>query len=267
MRTAIGTAAAAQQAVITGVAADKQAARTALTNELFAVAATLAAYAADAANRELYNASYFPASDLRRLTDEKLLATASLVADNATANLSNMANYGLTADKVATLSAANAAFAAALATPRWAIVVRKNNHRELAALTAQAMTLLKEHIDNAVNSLIFAQPVMAKEYRSARHLVNVGHRHTALRGVVTDAATGMRIVKATVTIVELNRTATTGTDGVYGITAFKSGIYTVLVKADGYADITINNVEFKLGKSTELMIELSKMTMQLSKAA
>lgn len=74
-----------------------------------------------------------------------------------------------------------------------------------------------------------------------------GTRPTGLGGKVTDAATKDALANATVTIVELNLTATSDKDGRYEFTALTEGTYTIEIKVTGYETLVVEKRAIKGG--------------------
>jgi hypothetical protein len=84
-----------------------------------------------------------------------------------------------------------------------------------------------------------------------------GPKPTGLAGKVTDVATKGGIANATVTIVELNLTATTDKDGRYEFTVLSEGSYTIDIKATGYQTLVVEKRAVKGGMKGRLNGEMT----------
>ena len=216
------------------------------------------ALANDTNDGPLFDRVDYTPSGFGRLRDNALAEAAQSIHDAAFENKQQLEDYGILADDITVFENAITAYRGVISGPRVAVSEQKAQTERISQLVAQANDLLKNTMDNIMLQYKLEDPVFFNTYMSARAIVDTGIRHTAIRGKVTDAATGLPLYSAKVTIIELDRTASTGTDGVYGITEFEGGVYSVKVEMDGYVSQTKPVVELQRGRGMELNFQLTK---------
>jgi hypothetical protein len=170
----IQTLAQNQSVKATGLAADKQQ----LRKQMAAAAATIAlavnAYAKKVKNNDLAAQTNVTASDMTGGRDTAAADTARNVHDVATANLANLAVYGVTAAKLADLKAKIDAYAASITKPRAAVASGRTATRQLAAEFAAADAVLSDQMDALVPQFAAANATFVNDYKNARIIVSAG---------------------------------------------------------------------------------------------
>ncbi|MCU4176394.1 hypothetical protein [Carboxylicivirga sp. N1Y90] len=119
------------------------------------------------------------ASQLERMSDEKVRATCLNIYEEAHKLGDALTDYGKTAEDVAQLKKEIDDFAAIISSPRSAIVTRSQATKELAILTKDCNDLLRNKIDKLVELLKDSQAKVYNTYRAARVIVDLrgGHQH------------------------------------------------------------------------------------------
>ena len=75
-------------------------------------------------------------------------------------------------------------------------------------------------------------------------------------GKVTIMGTKTVLNNASVTLVELNKSVKTNTDGRFELSPVASGEYTLRIEAEGYKTITMEAYEIKIGTIGRLNVEM-----------
>jgi len=170
----IQTLAQNQSVKATGLAADKQK----LRKDMAAAAATIAlavnAYAKKVKNNDLAARTNFTASDMTGGRDTVAAETARKVHEAATANLANLASYGVTAAKLADLKAKIDAYAASITKPRDAVASGRTATQQLAAEFAAADAVLNDQMDALVPQFATTNTTFVNDYKNARVVVSSG---------------------------------------------------------------------------------------------
>ena len=229
----------------------------------------LTAYAKFANNQVLLSETKYTESDLNRIADTTLRDAAQGIYDRAQANLTALTTYGITAATQTSLLNAINAFVGSIPKPRLSIADKKNTTTYLANLFKQADAAL-ENIDTLVEIIRLTQPNFYKGYRAVRRIVPTGIGSLAVKGLVTDAINGIPLKGAIITFVlSSNGTPSksikiaepivkkTAIKGGFNIKSMPSGMYTVSIKKNGYAE-QIVSIAVSDGELTELNIKLSK---------
>jgi hypothetical protein len=170
----IETLAQNQSVDATGLAADKQQ----LRKDMAAAAATLAlavnAYAKKVKNNDLAVRTNVTASDMTGGRDTAAAATARGVHAAATANLANLAAYGVSAAKLADLKAKTDAYAGSITKPRDAVASGSTATKQLADEFDAADAALKDEMDALMPQFAAANAQFVEDYNNARIIVDSG---------------------------------------------------------------------------------------------
>jgi hypothetical protein len=170
--TNIQTLAQNQAVNSTGLAADKQQ----LRKDMAATAATIAkavyAYAKKVKNNDLAAQADVTASSMTTGRDTAAADLARNVHAAATANLANLAPYGVTAAKLTDFKARIDAYAANLSKPRDAVASSSTATRQLAAEFAAADDALNDQMDALILQFTDTDETFVADYKNARIIVD-----------------------------------------------------------------------------------------------
>lgn len=170
----IQTLAQNQSVDATGLAADKQQ----LRKDMAAAAATIAlavnAYAKKVKNNDLAAKTNVTASDMTGGRDTTAADTARNVHAAATANLANLAPYGVTAAKLTDLKAKIDAYAASITKPRDAVASGSTATKQLSDEFDAADAAVNDQMDALVPQFVAANAKFVEDYNNARIIVDSG---------------------------------------------------------------------------------------------
>jgi hypothetical protein len=170
--TAIRGTTGKQQTPTTGVAEDKEAARTDLEDKMVVLAGLLSAHAAKSGDHDLGARVEMSRSTVDRLSESDLVNTATRVADNATANLTALESYGVKSAQVTELNEARTKFESIKGSPREAIVGRKVATMSLPTAIAAVRSIFRNEIDKMMLAFRTANRDFYNAYITARSVVN-----------------------------------------------------------------------------------------------
>ena len=228
------------------------------------------AFARYANNQLLLSETKYTESDLKNATDNELRDMAQGIYDRAQSNLTALTAYGITAaTQTALLNTINA-YVLAIPKPRLGTAETKQSTLQLANAFATADSAL-ENIDIIVEIIKLSQPNFYNGYKSVRKLISTGRNSLAVKGVVTDLASGDplknvllsfamegngTLAKATLRsgVVLVKKTA--GKGG-FNIKSMPAGSYSVTCRKSGYAEQTAT-IAVTDGELSVLNMQLSK---------
>ncbi|PAP80384.1 hypothetical protein B1759_03025 [Rubrivirga sp. SAORIC476] len=156
------------------VTAVKDQLRTHVRDAAWTLAAALQAWAADTDRPDVAAQADFSPSDLIQLRDAALADQSELIVDLARTHAPDLADYGVLPPEIDALDALDDQFADALSTPRAAIVARSRATAEIAIEIRNATRLLRASLDPMVARLTASSPDFAREYRTARIIIDRG---------------------------------------------------------------------------------------------
>lgn len=203
----------------------------------------LKAYATFTHNYLLQGQVSYSESILKRVPDNELLASATVIYEKAQDYLDELALYGIDSDSQLVLKTSMAGFEASFSAPRIGKVETSSDVQQLAGLFRDATAVL-ENIDLAIDIIRLKEPAFYLGYKIVRKLVKTGVTKLSLKGSVTDAATGMPLVGAKVTISLVNDDGSetvvfvkkSARKGGFKIHHAAQGNYTVVAQRPGYKD-------------------------------
>ena len=158
----------------TGLAADKQQLRKDMATAAAVIALAVNAYAKKVKNNDLAAQSAVTASDMTSGRDTAAADTARNVHAAATANLANLAPYGVTAAKLTDLKAKIDAYAASLSKPRDAVASGSTATKQMSDEFDAADAALNDQMDALVPQFAAANAKFVEDYNNARIIVDSG---------------------------------------------------------------------------------------------
>jgi hypothetical protein len=170
----IQTLAQNQSVDATGLAADKQQLRKDMATAAAVIALAVNAYAKKVKNNDLAAQSAVTASDMTGGRDTAAADTARNVHAAATANLANLAPYGVTAAKLTDLKAKIDAYAASLSKPRDAVASGSTATKQMGDEFDAADAALNDQMDALVPQFVASNAKFVEDYSNARIIVDSG---------------------------------------------------------------------------------------------
>ena len=241
---------------LSGIAVDKSNAKLALAQIAADVAGLLGAYAAAISNPTLEAEVNYPVSRLKRTRDEQLVPVCQIIHDRAVEHQTALVDYGIKAPTIAALQTAINDYAAKTPNPRAALGNRKTQNAQRTELLRRGDAILKKQIDKLVQTLRTTEPEVHATYFNLREIPDAPSTVTQLKGTITDASTGAPLKGATITIVELGKTAVSTSTGKYHFKPVPHGNYTIKTAKEGYEPFEQDEIEVKLGDIRHLDMSL-----------
>jgi Carboxypeptidase regulatory-like domain len=254
---AILDGAQSKSASLTGIAAGKTSLRETLSGKIAAIAGVIQTFADDTGNAQLRAEMNITPSRLKRTRDEEIAPLCQFVHDRANAHLAALADYNITAARLAEIQTLINNYSAEVPKPRAAVSSRKTTNANIASLFKENDKLF-DKLDKQIETLREDHPDFVNTYFSTREIVDPQTTTTQLKGTVTDKSNGNPINGATVTVVELTKTAKTDAQGKYSFKPITNGKYTVTATAQDFANFQTENVEVKMGAINNLNMEMEK---------
>jgi hypothetical protein len=253
----------------TGITEGKNQLRMALAELAADNSRKLTAFAKLNNNPTLLGEVKFNESDLKRCADTALKDYSQIVYDRAQANISALADYGITeATQNSLLNAINA-YNASIAKPKIGITERSQATKQLVVLFKMADASLS-NMDATVEIIRLAQPNFYNGYKAVRKVVETGAGSLALRGCAIDVLTGEPVMGVTFKFFSDENTdketaahgnasliKKTAEKGSFNVKNINEGVYQVRVTKPGYKEkiITVSVAE---GEMTDLRVGLEK---------
>ena len=161
-------------APITGPADDKAVARFDLENKILLIANQIAALGVANNDLTLEGQADLSMTDLDRLKEADLVATATRIGNLATANLSALAAYNVTQTDIDALTALATRFQGLKTAPRQAVVDRKKEIGQMPPVASHLLSTLRRQLDRQMFTFKQAQPEFYAGYLAARVIVDRG---------------------------------------------------------------------------------------------
>lgn len=229
----------------------------------------LGAYAKFTNNAKLAQQVKFSEGKLRQVADTAVKNYGQIVYDLAQPLVGSLAQYGITDETQATLADAITAYNDSIGKPGAERSEGTQITKQLATLFKTADTAL-ENMDAAVEIIRLTQVDFYNGYKSARKVIETGAGSLSVKGLVTDAQTGLPLkgvtvsfaldggmAKASSTTTEPELVKKTAEKGGFNIKGLESGMYQVTLKKAGYAN-QVTTISVSDGEMTELKISLEK---------
>ena len=161
-----------------GIAEDKQQARLAMCNTALPVAKAVHAYATKAQNNTLADGVDYSLSDLMAGRDTESARRCQEIYDTANTNLTALADYGLTAAKLALLKAAIAAYNLFVTKPREV----RAQHKTTTGSIQTEFDLLDGALgvlDDLIQQFAPASQKFVDDFNNARTIVDTSASHAS----------------------------------------------------------------------------------------
>ena len=227
----------------------------------------LGTYAKFTNNAKLAQQVKFSEGKLRQVADTAVKSYGQIVYDLAQPLVASLAAYGITDETQAILADAIMAYNDSIGKPG-------AERSEGTQITKQLATLFKtadgalENMDAAVEIVRLTQVDFYNGYKSARKVIETGAGSLSVKGIVTDAQTGLPLkgvtvsfaldggmMKAATTTTEPELVKKTAEKGGFNVKNLASGTYQVTLKKVGYTEQVVT-ISVNDGEMTELNVSL-----------
>lgn len=240
----------------TGTTVDKINLRADLEAKGLALSAALSGYAASTAGKtDLYVRVYFTANNFYKFREAELIGIITNLHREATAELANLAPFGVTAATLAALQSANNAFGAIMKNPNAAIAKRKSATDRIAILLPEAISILETRLDNLIVALNGSQPQFTAIYNTVRVLNKTGTNPLSLTVSTVEALTNQAVSNAQLEIVGEGITRVSSERGYNTVQNLVSGPHQLSVTHPNYETQTVS-FTIVSGETTELIVVL-----------
>lgn len=230
-----------------GITRDKSVLKSELARFASTVAGAIYAYASFINNNTLAQEVNTNTTKLLRMRDDSLAPRCQAIHDKALELRTELADYNINAQTLTELQTAIDNYQTSTPKQRTAVTDRKVLLKRQTAVFKKIDELFTKRMDKLVATLSPTHPEFVAKYESDREVADPHTTVTQLKGTVKDTA-GIPIKNATVTVVELNKTAKSDTLGKYVFKPIPNGKYTIKAAAAGFNDVEIEDVEIKVGE-------------------
>lgn len=237
---------------ITGFAVTKKATKQDMCSPAAEIAGVVFAFADATGNEQLKAEVDYSLSDLLKLKDSLVAQRCQNIHDKALENKDALKDYGITAVMLTDLQSKTNSYTETIPKPRAAVSNRTTLNANIVQLFKDIDAILLKQMDKLIVTFRATNPDFVSTYFNLRRITDPAVTATQFKGVVTDASDGTPIKDATVTIVELSKTAKTKASGEYKFKPIAKGTYTVRFSKAGFEDLEKDEVEVKLGEVNHL---------------
>ncbi len=253
----------------TGITTDKNTKRAVMVDKALFIINRIQSYATVAANSDLLESTHYTPSDMSKARDTDIVGICDTIVAKATANLANLANYGITQVLITDLQTAITNYAATLAKPRTAKAQTKNATENLTQLFRDTTSLLTQRLDLDIEVFKTTKPDFYSQYWTSRVIIPTSVGTTAVKAEVTSKATGEPVKGVTFSFEPVTNglakamassnnspiVKKSAEKGQFRITNMPEGTYQVTVSKLGYKTQVLN-VNVINGETTDLLVEL-----------
>lgn len=169
---AIVNTAQQKSGALTGVAADKKAAKQNLCKLAATVAGAIYAYASANNNETLQQSMNLPVTALMRARDEAVAPLCQMIHDRAESDFDALKDYGIKPVHLTDLQTALADYFAKSINPRSAVSNRKTVNANLTVLFKEADEILKNQLDKLIELFREDHPDFVNTYFETRIIVD-----------------------------------------------------------------------------------------------
>ena len=264
---AIATIKVQQEAAKSSDTRGKKQLRTLLTTQGIDVARRVLAYCINNNNVTLQALVDYSESDLKKSSDSNLVSICQVIRDNANANITQLAAYGVTAATLTTLQATINNFSTAILKVRIDTTSSNSTTKQLATQFDTLKATWKK-IDGLVEIVRLTQPVFYSEYQDVRRIISYGRTKLSLKVQTINAQTGLPEPNVTLVFTQTDGTKKalavnnkailikkTAKSGGGFLRNLPDGNYTVTATKSGFEE-AITSVSIINGESTTLTIQL-----------
>jgi len=221
-------------------------------------------------NQTLLNSVRFPVSKVNRFSDNKIVVTLENLLATANENKQQVLEYGVTVQMLTKGTTILANLKTEVQNFRTCKVGLKQLTGQLKNQFSVTNSIFRT-IDTMIQTMRYSDPVFHSTYRTARRTMNTGVTKLSAMGKVFDAATGLPLPKAKISILSYNssKELSSGADliknvkiagalGGFQLKSLATGTYIFRVSYAGYADQEIT-VHINEGVLTHVEIHMVKL--------
>jgi phosphate uptake regulator len=243
-----------------GITVNKSVVREQLTTATLKLSNALAAYASLNNNYELLGEVNYTPSALNKSRDNILFDIATIIQNKAKLYETELADFLIKPEDITGQQTLIDQYIEAIPEKRVAVTASKTSTTDLKAQFREMDTLLKENLDRVILLFKSTNPDFVQQYFNARIIIDLGHRSTNNKTIISGLVTGFEDEKPIdavhVWIVETGQSFNTGTDGHFEFTLEKPGEYLVKAQKEGYKTYTSDQVKIEEGHEITLDIDL-----------
>ena len=228
------------------------------------------AFATNTNNNSLLELVNYTETQLKKCSDQKLVASCQVIRDSANTNITALATYGVTPAILTTLQTTITNFSNAI--PKGRVLTTDSSEATQTLVTLfKTLTANWAKIDTLVEMVKVSQPSFYDEYQRVRKVIEVGTTTLALKIKATNAQTQTPEANVTLTLTptngQLKSASASEKKGVIKKTAvgggshYKSiadGVYTLTAKKTGFKEIT-ETVNVVNGEMTVVELEMEQL--------
>ena len=258
-----------QEADRKGDTTTKNQLRATLVAQAMDVNRRVVAFATNTNNNSLLELVNYTETQLKKCSDQKLVASCQVIRDSANTNISALATYGVTPVILTTLQTTITSFSNAI--PKGRVLTTDSSEATQTLVTLfKTLTANWAKIDTLVEMVKVSQPSFYDEYQRVRKVIEVGTTTLALKIKATNAKTQTPEANVTLTLTptngQLKSASASEKKGVVKKTAigggshYKSvadGVYTLTAKKTGFKEIT-ETVNVVNGEMTVVELEMEQ---------
>ena len=172
-----------QEGKITGVTKDKTEALNNSVEKAIIISRKLVAYASIIGNNKLKDRVSYSFSELIKSRDTIIINKLHVINEAASQNISELADYGISQENLDELQSLTNTFRAVVENPRQSITNRVRATKEIRAYFKETDSIVKNRMDNLIHHFKATSPVFWQQYKSARKIIDLGHRKKGERPV------------------------------------------------------------------------------------
>jgi hypothetical protein len=240
----------------TGLTEDKNNARNQLETQAFILGAACCSYASANNKPDLYNRCHYTRTDLARFRDAELVGVCTNLLADASANVTALVPFGVTATVLTNFQSAITLFASVMKNPTEGIAKRTAATAKIAELLPDALEFLEERLDNDVVAYSLTQPNFVSIYNTVRLINNSPTTTLSLTITVLEAVNKTPIPNVNLEIVGENITRKTSDRGYSTIINLVSGNHKIKTSHPNYETIE-QDFTIVSGETTELVLLLA----------
>lgn len=208
-------------------------------------------------------------SKLDRSTDLSLRDYAQLMYDRAETNIDALDTYEIDNSRQTIFNTDIKAYNDILGKPGMARIDSGDTTKQIKALIKMALAAL-ENMDASIKIIEFTNPEFYASYHTARKIIKTGTRSIAIRGLITEATSGLPLMNASISFIPTTDGTKASAEntkplivkksakkGGFNIKSLPEGTYTVIIKKIGYVD-HVTTITIAAGERSELKVELAK---------
>lgn len=241
---------------LAGVTQSKEVAKQIIVDNALAMSGKLVAFASSMKYHELKEAMSFTKSSFDRLGAAGIVSNCNSILKELNTYAAQLTDYDVTPAGIEAFSELISEYEKSASSPRNATASRKALNIALQEKIREIKSLIEEQLDNLMRPFKKDDRLFYDEYRNNRIIIDPKTSFTQLSGVVTNAVTKEPVKNALVSVPGTSYLTNTRKDGTFNLRIPQPGTVNVKVELFGYEAATINGVEIKLGKNTELPLTL-----------